>query len=130
MGDTIPLHGRELPGKNVRIPPGEYLIYHFTAKDSVRCTPEGDTLDGFNEVGYVFENLAEAQQYCRWKVKRSPKLGCVYDHRWKTIDQFTNARHMGQLRRAKSPRRQLVKGIVFSFREVYCSGWRRSVIGC
>jgi hypothetical protein len=114
INSTLPPHGRELPGKNVHIRPGEYLVYHFTVKDVVRCAPNGDALNGFNEIGYAFEDLAAAQQYCQWKVNENPKLGClVYDHCWKVVDQFTNAQYMAQIRRAKSPKRRLFRGIVF-----------------
>ena len=114
MDTTKPLQGKALSGKNVRIPPDQYLVYHFTVKDLVRCTPDGNPLDGFNEIGYVFEYLPQAQQYCRWKVDRSPKIRCfVYDHRWKIIDQFTNAQYMEQLKRSSSPQRQFVKGMAF-----------------
>lgn len=114
INNALPSHGRELPGKNVRISPGEYLVYHFRAKDGVRCTPDGKMLDGFNEMGYVFANLAEARQYCQWKVEENSKLGCViYDHSWKVVQQFTNAQYMAQIRRAQSPQRRLLRGIVF-----------------
>lgn len=110
----MPLQGRELPGKNARIRSGEYLVYHFRAKDGVRCTPYGDMLDGFNEMGYVFEDLTPARQYCEWKVNEDPKLGCViYDQSWKVIAQFTNATYMAQVKRAQSPQRRLVRGILF-----------------
>jgi hypothetical protein len=111
MDTTVPSHGRELPGKYVQIRPGEYLVYHFSPKTSIRCAPNGDALTKFNEVGYVFDDLAGAQRYCQWKVNQSPKLGgLIYDHRWKIVDRIVNADYLKQLDRANSPERQLLWG--------------------
>jgi hypothetical protein len=104
-------HGRELPGKHVRISPGEYLVYHFSPKTSVRCAPNGDSLTSLNEMGYVFDELADAERYCQSKVNESPKIGClIYDNRWKIVDRIVNAGYAEKLERGKSPERQLLWG--------------------
>ncbi|HMF78378.1 MAG TPA: hypothetical protein VK604_22155 [Bryobacteraceae bacterium] len=117
IGEVIdaapPSHGRELPGKYVKILPGEYLVYHFWPKNSVRCSPDGEALNAFNEVGYVFDNLAAAQTYCQWKVSQNPELGClIYDNRWTIVDKTVNPEYLKQLDRKNSPRRQLLWGVL------------------
>jgi hypothetical protein len=114
MTSVPPLHGRELRGKDVRIRSSEYLVYHFRAKDGVRCTPSGEMLNGFNEVGYVFDDLSWVRQYCQEKIEQAPKLGCVvYGQQWKVVEQFTNPQYMAQIKRTQSPQRRLVRGLVF-----------------
>lgn len=114
MSTTIPSHGRELPGKYVRIAPGEHLVYHFWPKSVVQCAPNGEALNEFNEVGYVFDDLVDAQRYCYWKVNQNPKLGCViYDSRWKIVDQVINAEYLKRLSRQSSPKRQFLWSVLF-----------------
>jgi hypothetical protein len=114
VATTIPSHGRELLGKYVRITAGEHLVYHFWPKTFVRCGPNGEALNEFNEVGYVFDDLVDAQRYCEWKVNENPKLGClIYDNRWKIVDQVINAEYRKQLSRSNSPKRQLLWGTSF-----------------
>ena len=109
-----PPRGRELPGKPGRINPGKYLVYHFFAKSLIRCTPEGEMLSRDNEMGYVFDSLADAQRYCQWKAQENPKLGCtIYDDRWKIADQILSTQHLENVKRANAPRRQLLIGTLF-----------------
>lgn len=110
----IPSHGQELPGRGRPIGPGKYVVYHFLAKSLVRCTPDGEMLTRYNEMGYVFDHLADAQRYCQWKVKDNPKLGCtVYDDNRKFADQIFNADHLERGKRENAPKRQLLVGTLF-----------------
>ena len=110
----IPSHGRELSGRGGRIGPGEYVVYHFFVKSVVRCTPDGEMLTRDNEMGYVFDDLADARRYCQWKVKENPKLGCtVYDGRGEIADQILNAEHLERVKRANAPKRQFLVGTLF-----------------
>ena len=44
----------------------------------------------------------------------NPKLGClIYDHRWQVVDQSINAAYEERLTRAASPKRRLVRGVLF-----------------
>jgi hypothetical protein len=102
---------RELPGTNTRISSGEYVVYHFLAKGLIRCTPEGHGLNNSNEMGYVFGNLANAQQYCRHKVEENPRIACtVYDSDRKGVDQVFSTQYLERTARSNSPPRQIFIG--------------------
>jgi hypothetical protein len=114
IGDSPLFHGRELPGKYVRVDPEEYLVYHFTPKSFVRCGPNGEVLNEFNTVGYVFGDLVGARKYCEWKVNQNREIGCViYDGRWKIVDRVINPEYLQQVNRTNSPKRQLLWSIFF-----------------
>jgi hypothetical protein len=104
---------RELFGSRARINAGEYAVYHFFAKSLVRCTPNGTMLDGSNEVGYVFDGLADARRYCQWKVNGNPKLACtIYDAERKVVDQVYSSQHLHKISRANDPTRRLAIGML------------------
>lgn len=105
---------REVTDKHPRIRFGEYLVYHFSAQTLVRCSPEGGHANGSSNTGYIFDDLAAARLYCQRKVSAAPHLGClIYDSTWRISEQFFSPQHQEKVRRANSPRQQLVKGSAF-----------------
>ena len=107
----IPPHGRELAGAGTRFGNDEFGVYHFLVKGFVRCTPDGEMLNRRNEMGYIFDDLATAQGYCRWKVNDNPKIACtVYDSKGKVVDQIFNSEYLERVKRKNAPKRQLLLG--------------------
>jgi hypothetical protein len=126
-----PLGARQLAGHYARPASGEYVVYHFLAKSLVRCTPEGEMLNGHNEMGYVFETPAAAQEYCPWKVNENSKSGCtVYDSDGKVADQIFSNQYLAKanapaIRSGNSSGARCCSRVV-----AHSFGSTRSTIGC
>jgi hypothetical protein len=101
--------GRAVKNVGVKIPSGEFLVYHFTSPDSVRCDPGGKALDGTNEAGRLFHSLENARAYASEKANSPGLVGAgVYDDRWRIVAQFDSQESLRRETKRRQPGRLLL----------------------
>jgi hypothetical protein len=116
--------GRVVRNLGVKIPPGEFLVYYLTSPESVRCDPEGRSLDGTNEAGRLFRSLENARVYASTKAASSGLIGTgVYDHSWRIVTQFESPESLRREARKRQPGRLLLWSTTLLFAGAILFWW-------
>jgi hypothetical protein len=103
--------GRPVTQSKSPIPKGHFLVYFFRTGDHVRCSRDGQFLNGSNNAGVIFEQREEAQEYARQFADINPEIGAgVYDSSWKPIAEFVHEDFTRAQERAQAPQRLFLWG--------------------
>jgi hypothetical protein len=103
---SAPFQGRRVTSIDARIPPEEFLVYHFLTRDHIRCDRNGKFLDGHNDAGFLFHCFEDAEAFAKAEADVSPRIGTgIYNSAWKIVAEFVNEEFTRKQVKANTPQR-------------------------
>jgi hypothetical protein len=91
---------------NINIPSWKYLVYSFRMPDYIRCDRHGESLNGSNVAGYLFDSLEAAKVFAKRESNKTTKVGFgVYNSSWQILETYLSDEYKKRDSKANSPSR-------------------------